>query len=238
MTTAHDDRWDDAVGAYLLHAMPPEEAAAFEAHLEACPSCRAEADHLQVAADALPSSPIQFEPPPELKARIMAVVNAEAELLAAAGARADVPAGRPAPRRHRGWWSLRPGLALAGAVAVLAFGTVVGLVLGGGDGSRTIDVPTVPPGAQAQLIVREDHSTLVTKGMPSPGPNRVYQVWLLRGNQAPEPTNALFSVRSDGTASVDVPGDLDEIDQVLVTSEPEGGSQTPTRDPVLAVTPA
>jgi anti-sigma-K factor RskA len=229
--------------------MPEEEAAAFEAHLDACPSCRAEVDHLQVAADALPNSPIQFEPPPELKDRIMAIVNAEAELLRAAGARADEPAGQPPPRRkraavlRRGWWAVRPGLALAGAVAVLVLGTAVGLVggsaLDGGDGNRTVTAHSAPPGAQARLTIREDgHSTLVTEGMPSPGKGRVYQVWLLRGKQAPKPTNALFFVRSDGSASVDVPGDLEQVDQVLVTSEPEGGSLTPTRDPVLAVTPA
>jgi anti-sigma-K factor RskA len=243
VSTPHDARWDDAAGAYLLHAMPADEATAFEAHLDGCERCRAEVDDLRVAADALPASPMQFEPPPELKDRIMAVVNAEAELLHAAGARADRPAAtaavapeRPGRRRR---WSLRPGFALAGAVAVLALGTVLGLVIGGGDGTRTIDVPTVPAGAQAQLIVRDDgHSTLVTDGMPAPGRGRVYQVWLLRGEQAPEPTDALFSVRPDGSASVDVPGDLDGVDQVLVTSEPAGGSDAPSREPVLAVTPA
>ena len=41
------------VSAYLLHALPADEAAAFEAHLESCPDCRRELDALQPVADAL-----------------------------------------------------------------------------------------------------------------------------------------------------------------------------------------
>jgi len=32
--------------------------------------------------------------------------------------------------------------------------------------------------------------------------------------------------------------ELDDVQQVLVSSEPAGGSQQPTTDPVLSVTPA
>src|SRR4051794_39814085 len=113
--SGHDERFTDAAAAYLLHALPPDEAESFEAHLATCAACRAEVEDLRVAADALPASAVQLVPPADLKERIMSVVNAEAELLRAAGARADeVP-----PRRRRvavlrpGWWSLRPGLAVA-----------------------------------------------------------------------------------------------------------------------------
>ncbi len=58
-------------------------------------------------------------------------------------------------------------------------------------------------------------------------------MWLKRpGRAAPEPTNALFDVR-DGTATVDVPGGVKGVDQVLVTAEPNGGSAAPTRPPVV-----
>jgi len=241
--SGHDRRFDDAAAAYLLHALEPAEAEAFERHLETCGTCRAEVEDLRVAADALPASPVQLVPPPELKDRIMAVVNAEAELLAAAGPRAD----EVAPRRRRiavlrpGWWSLRPGLALAGAVAVLALGALAGILGSGamrGDGARTVVAQTAPAGSKVEMIVRSDgHSTLVAKRLPSPGSGRVYQVWLLHG-KTPRPTNALFETRSDGSASVDVPGSMQHVDAVLVTSEPSGGSRTPSRGPILRIVPA
>ena len=77
--------WGDAIGAYVLGALPAEECVGFEAHLTVCAACRDDVADLQGAADALPASVPQVAPPPELKARIMAVVESEAALLAAAG---------------------------------------------------------------------------------------------------------------------------------------------------------
>jgi len=237
--TDHD--WLDDVGAYLLGALDDEEREAFERELERSPQLRAEVAHLQVAADALPASPEPLSPPPELKDRVMAVVNAEADLLRSAA---------PEPRRRRravavlrsGWWSMRPGLAVAASVLVLALGGGAALlgqsVLGGGGGGGGERQRTFALG-EGKLIQRESgHSTLTVSGLRPPGPGRVYQVWLQRKGGEPEPTNALFSARADGTASVDVPGSLKHVESVLVTSEPEGGSQTPTTRPVIVAHPA
>ena len=78
---------------------------------------------------------------------------------------------------------------------------------------------------------------MATKLKP-PGEGRVYQVWIQHAGKAPEPTNALFSAGADGTASVDVPGSLEDVDAVMVTSEPDGGSQKPTTKPVIVANPA
>jgi anti-sigma-K factor RskA len=80
MSTAGPDhaRWADAAGAYLLGALPPGERAGFESHVEDCPVCRRDVDDLQVAAEALPEPVPPADPPPALKARIMAIVEAEA----------------------------------------------------------------------------------------------------------------------------------------------------------------
>jgi anti-sigma-K factor RskA len=223
------DYFDD-VGAYLLGALSPEERAAFEAELDRNPDLRADVEHLRVAAEALPASSAQLAPPPALKDRIMAVVNAEAELLQAAGPEADRP---PEPRRRRAfaWWPA----AAAGAAAVVVAALLIAFGGGGGAEDRVITAAT----GDAKLIERASgHSTLTAEHLPSPGPGRVYQVWLQRGDETPEPTNALFGVREDGSASVDVPGDIEDVDTVMVTSEPEGGSQTPTREPVIVAHPA
>src|SRR5215211_8075479 len=92
------EHWQDATGAYVLGALDQTERAAFEEHLAGCPACREEVDQLLPAALALPISVDPVAPPPSLKPRIMAEVEREASLLAAAGPEADRP---PAPARRR-----------------------------------------------------------------------------------------------------------------------------------------
>jgi Anti-sigma-K factor rskA/Putative zinc-finger len=241
------DRWADSVGAWLLGALPDDEAREFAAHLEECPVCRQDAASLRVAADALPASAPSLPAPPELKARIMVVVEREAELLAAAGEGADRAEAAPRPARGRlrlGRLSLRPALALPVTLALLVIGGVAGL-LGEQllhDDSRTIPARLDPSvavrGARADLAVREDRALLVARKLPAPPQGRVYQVWLDRGGSTPEPTSALFTTRGDGSASVAVPGSLRGVRQILVTDEPMGGSKLPTRRPVISVAPA
>ena len=48
-----------------------------------------------------------------------------------------------------------------------------------------------------------------------------------------EPTSALFTPRSDGSATASVTGDLDDVESVLINTEPVGGSPAPTSQPVL-----
>jgi hypothetical protein len=192
-------------------------------------------EELRVAADALPVSVAPVAPPPALKMRIMAVVESEAELLAAAGRRADEPEPKPvaAPRRRFGGWRLRPAVAALGAAALLAVGVVAGVLLPGGDGARTVVASSTAPGAHVELEIGDDGATLVARDMPAPPQGRIYQVWLKRPGADPEPTSVLWSTRSDGSAEVAVPGSLDGVEAVLVTDEPEGGSDVPSKAPVI-----
>jgi len=228
-------QWADAVGAYLLGALEPDEAARFEEHLAGCAECRRDVAELKVAADALPVSVPIVSPPPALKDQIMAVVGEEAQLLAAAGRGAE-SAERPR-ERSRGRlldWLTRPAVALACALALLVGGGLAGVLLGGGDdGARTVVATTQAPDADVRLEIRDDGSTLVAKGMPAPPNGRIYQVWLKRPGRDPEPTSVLWSTRRDGSAEVAVPGSLDGVEAVLVTHEPQGGSEEPSVRPVI-----
>jgi anti-sigma-K factor RskA len=220
-------RWVDFAGAYVLGALGDDERAGFEAHVAACAHCRVEIDELGGAAGALPVSAPAMVPPPALKARIMAEVERDAALLAAAGPQAD----RPAPKRERRRWLGVPAVALA-CTALLA-GIAAGAVLFK-SGSTTYRFTPKGSQAVAQLDVSGDKAVLVARGLPSPGDGRTYQVWLKRPGQAPQPTAALFTPRSDGSATATVTGKLEDGDQVLVTAEPDGGSPAPTSAPVLA----
>ena len=93
------------------------------------------------------------------------------------------------------------------------------------------------PSARASLTGGDDRTTLRVRGFPAPPRGRVYQVWLKRPGRPPDPTTALFTTRG-GDATVEVPGSVEGVDQVLVTAEPDGGSQAPTRDPVIIASPA
>jgi anti-sigma-K factor RskA len=238
MTGAEHDRWQDSAAAYLLGALPEDERDGYEAHLAGCAVCREEIEQLGPAAEALPASVEPMAPPPELKSRIMAEVEREAVLLAAAGPAADRAPAERAPRRRFRWTLPRLALApVAAAAALLVVGVAIGLGIAGlGDGGRTVTASVDAaraPGAGAQIEVEDGAATLTAHGLPAPPSGRVYQVWLKRPGRAPEPTSALFSPSRDGTATATVPGSLDGIDQVLVTDEPMGGSRMPTREPLV-----
>jgi anti-sigma-K factor RskA len=240
------DRWADATGAYLLGALPPEDAEGFERHLAACPVCSGEVEELRVAADALPASAPPVAAPAALRARIMAVVESEAELLSAVGERADRPPEREEGRRRRGLLGglfERPALAAGLAALTLVVGGVAGALVagGGGDGAHPRTVPAQMGHGMggATVALRIDASgqgMLVGRHLPPPPRGRIYQVWLLKaGARNPVPTSALFGVRRDGSAQVAVPGRLAGGQTVLVTHEPLGGSDAPTRAPILSI---
>jgi hypothetical protein len=59
-------------------------------------------------------------------------------------------------------------------------------------------------------------------------------VWLMpEGSDTPEPTDVLFTPRSDGSAVAAIPG-IDDARQVLVSDEPPGGSDEPTGEILMA----
>ena len=229
MTTRGHESYRDDVGAYLLGALDDLERQAFERHAAGCPECRDELDRLRPAADALPYSVDQVQPPPGLKAALMEVVKQEA--------------GEAKPRRRPAWLrgislgGLRPAL-VAGA---LALGVVAGFAAGqltGGEDSRTV-VATVDsrmPEASASLQIAgdgEDGAILRVQGMPSLGDDQVYQAWVQRdGTVVPQPT---FEVGEDGGGAVAVTDDVSGAEAVLVTREPRGGARAPSEQPILSV---
>jgi anti-sigma-K factor RskA len=231
------ERLHDEAAAWVLGALDNAEAAEFVRRMEASPEVRKEVAELQEAADALPSSVVPVGPPPELRDRIMAVVESEAELLHATGARADRPYRPRTP-----WWRslLRPLPVAATACVLLLAGLAAGLLIdgGGSESARTVAAQVTGEGtanATAQVEIDADHAELVVDGMRSPGAGHVYQVWYVRDGQSdPVPAGALFDVDSSGQGAAALPGGVDDVASVLVSVEPAGGSQKPTTQPVIA----
>lgn len=220
--------------AYLLGALQPEEAERYRGHLEGCASCREEFDELRPAASALPRAVAPVQASVDLLGRVMASVRSEADLLNAAGAHTDrVPAGATRWRPRR--------LAALAATATVAAGTVAAAVLIASESSTSQRVTQAlvaagARGAHAELRQNGKRAELVVSGIPQPPAGRIYQVWLATARGAPQPTDALFGVTTNGSASVDVPGNLRGIQRLMVTAEPAGGSRHPTSRPIIVAT--
>lgn len=218
---------------YLLRALQPEEAERYREHIGSCANCREALEELQPAASALPRIAELTHASEELLGRIMTSVRAEAELLDAAGPQAD-----RVPTVAR-WRSRR--LAALAAVGAIAAASAAGalIVAPGSSTSQRVTQALVAanaPGGHAELRQLGARAELVVSGIPQPPLGKVYQVWLAAPHGAPQPTDALFSVTKDGSASVDVPGSLRGIQLLMVTAEPAGGSRHPTSSPIITAT--
>ena len=240
--------WEESVAAYVLRALPQDEEIAFEEHLATCPVCRDQVEDLRMATDALAVSVPPMVAPPELRARVMQVVEQEAALLRAAGPDADAPraAAHGASRRRARFsleWLMRPAFAVPAAVLLLAAGVLAGLAAGGfapDGGVESVRAQVdrdAAPNARVHLQVAGGAATLVAENLPDPPRGRVYQVWVKRPDLDPEPTSTLFVPRADGSAAAAVPGSLEGVEAVLVSHEPPGGSAAPTSSPIVQVAP-
>ncbi len=215
------------VAAFALGALEPAEAEAFKRHLESCIVCRDELASFAQVVDALAMSAPQHRAPKTLRWTVLTNIN-------------DTPP-RPARPRHR----LRPAAVIAArrpvlalAVVLVAIATAIAAVsVGlGGHGSQLThlyDAQVSGSTGSAQLQVTGGQAELLVRHLQPPPAGEIYEVWLVRGKRTPHPTGALFSVTANGDANVGVPGDLRGADRVMVTPEPDGGSQAPTHPAVI-----
>jgi anti-sigma-K factor RskA len=234
MNEQNHRHYEEDLAAYLLDALAEEEKRAFEVHLRSCPACQAEERWLRGAVELLPSSVEQLEPPPVLRERLMDTVRAEA---AAEG----VEQRRAVRRRPQLGFVLRPAAAFA-AAALIAVGVGAGYLIGNGGEEPEQTVATVPaeptgvaPAARGEIVKSRDAATIRVSGL-RPRPGRVYELWLVwKGSRTPE-RSSLLAVADDGSGASGIPGGLEGVQQVMVSSEPEGGSPQPTTMPVLRAT--
>jgi anti-sigma-K factor RskA len=218
--------------AYALGALEPDEARDFRAHMQTCAACREDVAAFEGVTRGLPSASVQYATPRGLRRRVMREVR---------GTSQDVPAHETAspqvaPRRIRRPLLIpRRTLAGLGAAAAVAVAVVVGVAIGssGGGSARVIQAQVMGASGSAQLRIAHGRGELVLRGLPAPAAGRIYEVWLERGQSAPAPTNTLFSVSSAGAGDVGVAASLNGVSEVLVTSEPAGGSRVPTMPPVI-----
>lgn len=251
MSEMNNERFEDLKDAYVLGALPEEERLSFEDYLATHPERQAEIDELGAVAGLLAFSPQEQEPSPELRSRIMEVVEAEAEPRRVTRRSVSASIGD--------YLSVR-SLAL-GAAALLVIGLLSWNVLLQGQVAdlqgqvqdaqgQVEDLQAQVEDAQAQqsqtiklegswaeqgvtaevASMEENEIVLVARDMPSVPDDRTCQIWVIKGD-VPKPSG-LFQPDGNGTATP-ITNSLANADVIAVTVEPAGGSEQPTSDPVL-----
>jgi anti-sigma-K factor RskA len=220
-------------GAYAVDALDAEERVHFEAHLASCESCRAEVAELREASALLPGT-AEVDPPAALRDRVLADIAKVRPLPP------ETPVVHRLPLRRR----LTTALVAAAVLAVAGVGTVVwheattgtsqgpsvaDRVLRASDARRVnVDLPN---GASATVIrsISEGRAVLVTRDMPAPPSHRVYELWLQTPAGVMVPAGTMDQA---GSRTIVLQGDATTATAAGITVEPEGGSDSPTSDPI------
>ncbi|WP_435737137.1 anti-sigma factor [Cellulosimicrobium sp. PMB13] len=249
------DAWD-LLPAYALDAVDDLDRRAVERLLAADPAARQALDEYR---DVVAAFVVEHEPPAAARDAVLARVatTPQAERASATGpapsstdplARPEgtVPSGGgPAAARARVRW----GLVAAAAAAVVAVAVpttvavratqeqsrlqaeadVVAQMLA--DPTATILRGDVAGGGEASVLVAGDDYLFRATDLPAVGADEDYQLWVVGDDGGV--TSAGVLADRDGTVQQlvrDAPGV-----GVAVTVEPEGGSEQPTTDPVVAL---
>lgn len=223
MNADDHNRWSEDLAAYLLGALERDEAAEFERHLEGCKSCEEEMRWLQPAVGVLPEAVERHEPPRQLREALMAEVHD------------DVREAQARPRATRSRrWLLKPAMGFA-ALALLVAG-VVGYEVGnggsGGDGGASTLERQVG-GIDVKMVQEGDSGTLQLSGVHQLPPDKVLEAWVEREGQV-EAVPALFVPNRNGQAETRI-ADMNGVEVVMVTEEPQGGSEAPTGEPIMTM---
>ncbi|MFF8410013.1 anti-sigma factor [Streptomyces omiyaensis] len=244
--TAREDPHLDAA-AYVLHALPPAEEAAFENHLAGCATCRRDVTaHERTAARlaAAEDAPV----PGELRARVLERVS-------------RTPQEHRPPARPRGRSLRRSGLRLALAASVAA-AAVLGAVAvrehqeaeearsqaaqareeartAGGAFAYVLTAPDatvytgeLSDGTRAAVVVSRERATaaFTARDLPTLPSDKVYELWYAGKAGDLRPAGLLEGTGGRGTRVLDSP--LGDAVAVGITVEPSGGSAQPTTEPL------
>ncbi|WP_225805038.1 anti-sigma factor domain-containing protein [Streptomyces sp. NK15101] len=242
MTTPEDPHLGAA--AYVLHALPPAEEAAFENHLAGCETCRQDVAEFESTVARLASA--ETAPVPEgLRARVLEQVS-------------HTPQDR---RRHtarprdgsRGGTGLRLALA-ASIVAAAALGAVAALEHTDAEEARAqaaqaraaggtfADILTAPDatvhagelsdGAKAAVVVSREQAraAFTARDLPTLPSGKAYELWYADRAGDLRPAGLLDDTGDRATRVLE--GPLGNAVAVGITVEPAGGSAQPTTEPL------
>lgn len=213
------DEFEELSAAYVMRALPEDEAREVEAHLASCDK-HASLAGLRSAAAALSLAAPEREPPAALKRRLLAAIRE--------------PQTTPSVAKPARW--LRPSYALAAALAVavvalLAWNLSLQLSDGGDDGAVVREFVSGKISGRLVYLPESQEAILTVYGLEGIPSSKAFEVWAITDGQ-PRPIG-LFTSRPF-TAPV-MQADLSQADSVAVTVEPALGSLEPTSDPIIVI---
>lgn len=223
----------ERLAAFALHALDRDEAQAVSAHVRSCAECQRELALLQGVTEQLGSAVRQISPPPGLREAVLTEVQVHQDMV----------------QLRRGW---AVGLAAAAALLLVVLAGL-GLSL-----SRQLTVLSTRLAAQEQVLAllsapaartvslrgsvtaaarfvydpNRGRGALVVSDLRDPGPEFVYQMWLIAGTQ-PE-SAGVFRPTPGQSVVFPLAADFSRYQAVAISVEraPSGASQ-PTTTPIL-----
>lgn len=249
------EEFQDLLAAAAFGTLTDEEWATLRGHIDACAECQRELRDFQFIAAALPLTLDELQPEPQLRNRILAIVQHEHR--STEPSMAAVRPGAPAETRGSGEGQetpppmprlesriptpIRRGHLWATAALVLLSllaGAAVGRFLFAdtpepAPASETIAIQfsTPIPNVEGELTYLPEQRlfTLSMDNMPAAPEDHVYQVWLI-GDSGPVSAGVMDN--PDGEFAV--AADRARYDALAITIEPAPlSSAGPTTDPIM-----
>jgi anti-sigma-K factor RskA len=225
----HTEEFEQLAGLSALDVLDGEEQARFERHVATCERCQLMLRLDREALDKLLLAAPEMDPSPDFKARLM---QRGAEELAAAPAEAPRPAVEPIRLQPRPP-NVVPLWRRSAWTRALAAVLVIGLVTAGAFGYEnqvvaTYDMSGNVSGTARVMIRRSGAASLQMQGVPDPGPDFLYELWVIPPGESPIP----IDTTSSGTAELNLPSNL-KGSTVAITRE-RSRVEVPTLPVLLA----
>lgn len=192
----------DLLGPYVLGSLDPGEEWEVEEHLRQCDACRDEERDLRTMHERISElAAIHEDPPPEIKASVMA--------------------GFEARERSRA-----PVFAVAAALVALSLVAIFfssGLLGRDAMASATLEPTEYAPQGRGELQVREEapnvQATLEVWNLPKCNKNEYYELWFGEGGGRVSAGTFKVDEGGRGTLQMSVPEEAGNYDQVGITLE-------------------
>ncbi|TCM50017.1 anti-sigma factor domain-containing protein [Kribbella sp. VKM Ac-2568] len=234
-------------GPYVLNALPEDERIGFEAHLADCQSCSSEVAELREAANKLGTA-VATEPPPALKARILAEIATIRQLHPLVRQEEPVAPQPPAVKKgytRRSFFGLAAaGLAVAGAGAIAIDqyrdnsrttkeNEQLAALLAESDAQMVRG--DVKGGGNATVVMSpsKDRAIVLLHGLQKLPNGKTYQLWLMDKSRTMH-SAGLASGQATDQAKLIQGGVADKI-YFGLTVENLPGSPTPTLPPAALI---
>jgi anti-sigma-K factor RskA len=218
---------DELIYGQALHALSSDEEEHVALHVAECERCRRQLREAEAVAASLAYAAPAVEPPPDLRARVLAAVEPVVEA---------APATAPVPRRAPGrfaWWP-RFAVVAVPALAAVVIGMLVWNVSLRGDlsslhGQLSHGTAGNLSGVGNVVVNTNGQATLFASLRQAPA-GKTYEAWVIQGKVALPA--GIF--QGGGTLKLTLTKPAKPGDVIAITVEPAGGTKAPTTTPIAA----